>query len=498
MSGSLAEGFLNDIVANIDDDTPRLVYSDWLEENGHHDRAEFIRIQVERARLPAWDAAQVGLRLREEALLRLHREEWLSELPTIEGAKWEGFRRGIVAEVSFASFEAMRANAHHCRAVAPVEAITVRYPRRGELGQAAAPIAELRELDLTGRPDDESELEWLAESPQLATIHVLTARGLWPEALTYLVSSPHFASLRKLRLPGNTLGNVGMAAIIRSASMTGLEELNLSGRGVVERYREDLTVSPPGMQALASWAGLRNIRTLNLSDNDLGRVGLQALLRSPNCGGLKSLTLRGNRLDGSSMAEFNSAFRGLSLESLDLGENLLKEVGVEYLAMAPCLRELKSLRIDRCEVPLAGARVFARKATFLDGLRVLDVAHNHFGPAGLTALLERKPSALHTLGLRDNDIFDRGVTLLAEAEAANGLLEVDLSLNGLTYQAGMALGGTAHLQNLMILHLLNNDLRESDRAALRASALGKRLAVLEMDEAPQPRPSQGGESDIPF
>ncbi len=111
MSGGLAKGFLDDIVANIDDDTPRLVYADWLVENGEDDRAEFIRVQVERARLPAWDAAQVRLRLREQELLRQHGEKWLAELPVIKGAKWEGFRRGIVAEVSFASFAAMRTNA---------------------------------------------------------------------------------------------------------------------------------------------------------------------------------------------------------------------------------------------------------------------------------------------------------------------------------------------------------------------------------------------------
>ena len=132
MSGGLAKGFLDDIVANIDDDTPRLVYADWLAENGQDERAEFIRVQVERARLPAWDAAQVRLRLREQELLKQHGEEWLAEMPAIKGARWEGFRRGIVAEVSFASFEAMRANAHACRAVAPVEAVTVRWPRRRE------------------------------------------------------------------------------------------------------------------------------------------------------------------------------------------------------------------------------------------------------------------------------------------------------------------------------------------------------------------------------
>ena len=37
---------LNMILANPDDDTPRLIYADWLEENGEPDRADWIRYQV--------------------------------------------------------------------------------------------------------------------------------------------------------------------------------------------------------------------------------------------------------------------------------------------------------------------------------------------------------------------------------------------------------------------------------------------------------------------
>ena len=174
MSGGLSGAFLDDIVANIDDDTPRLVYADWLMEDGQDDRAEFIRVQIELARLPSWDAARVPLLLRERELLKRHGEEWLAAVPAVEGARWEGFRRGIVAEVSFASFDTMRAKAHACRAVAPVEAVTVRWPRKREGRKSVKPIAELRELTLTGTPEFES-FAWVAESPQLATLRRLTA-----------------------------------------------------------------------------------------------------------------------------------------------------------------------------------------------------------------------------------------------------------------------------------------------------------------------------------
>jgi uncharacterized protein (TIGR02996 family) len=47
--------FLDAIVANPDDDSPRLVYADYLEENGEPERAAFIRVQCELSRLPAGD-----------------------------------------------------------------------------------------------------------------------------------------------------------------------------------------------------------------------------------------------------------------------------------------------------------------------------------------------------------------------------------------------------------------------------------------------------------
>jgi uncharacterized protein (TIGR02996 family) len=498
MSGSLAQGFLADIVANIDDDTPRLVYADWLSENGQDDRAEFIRVQVERARRPAWDAAQVRLRLREQELLTRHGEEWLAELPAIEGAKWEGFRRGIIAEVSFASFEAMRQSAHACRAVAPVEAISVHWPRKREGAPDSTPVAELRELSLTGKPRSETEIAWLADSPQLSTLRCLTAHGLWAEGLGRLVASPHLARLRALHLPANNLGNAGILALIRAVALTGLEELDLSGRGVAQRYHDDPIVRSPGMEALAGWTGLATVRSLTLSSNDVGRPGLRALLRSKNAAALKELSLRGGRLDGQAMAELADAQPGPRLERLDLGENVLKELGAEYVALAPCLRELKVLRLDRCEIPLSGARRMAKKAAFLDGLRLLEVGHNHFGSVGLGALLERQPPSLHALGMRDNDLFDQGAEILAGSPASDTLLEVDLSLNGLGVAAARALGESAYLRQLLVLRLDDNFLGESAIATLSASPLGRRLVILGLgDRPPAPAPPPPGGEDVP-
>lgn len=45
-----ADALLDAIFDNPDDDTPRLVYADWLQEHGHEDYAQFIRLAVQLAR----------------------------------------------------------------------------------------------------------------------------------------------------------------------------------------------------------------------------------------------------------------------------------------------------------------------------------------------------------------------------------------------------------------------------------------------------------------
>jgi uncharacterized protein (TIGR02996 family) len=480
----LEKGFLDDIIANIDDDTPRLAYADWLMENGQDDRSEFIRVQIERARRPAWDAAQVRLRLLERQLLDQHGERWLKEVQAIKGVRWEGFRRGIVAEVSFVSFEVMRTKAAAARAAAPVEAVTTHWPREGE-GRGGRPIAELRELVLHGRPWDK-EIDRLADSPQLSTLRSLSVLGLAAEDLARLVASPHLSGLRVLRLPSNGLGNAGVRALTRAATLTALEELDLSGPGYYESYYDDPILNQAGMEALADWAGLAGLRRLTLEGHDVRRAGLGALLGSPNAAALKELSLRKGRLDGEAMGAFLTAVPGLRLEALDIGNNVLKKAGVEYLAAAPCLGELKALRLDRCEVSLDGAKKLANEAKFLGGLRRLEVGHNSFGPAGLGALLEREPPALHTLGLRDNDLFDKGAQALAGSPASDVLLEVDLARNGLTHEAARALGESAHLRGLVVLRLTDNPIGAAAAAGLAASPLGKRLGSLEFADPPRP------------
>ena len=58
------------ILAHPDEDTPRLMFADWLDEHGQPERAEFIRVQCELAQ-----GESHQLRKRESELLALRREK---------------------------------------------------------------------------------------------------------------------------------------------------------------------------------------------------------------------------------------------------------------------------------------------------------------------------------------------------------------------------------------------------------------------------------------
>jgi uncharacterized protein (TIGR02996 family) len=92
-----------------DEDTPRLAYADWLDEHGRHERAEFIRAQVELARLPDDHPKRTDLEVAERRLLAKNCVEWSAPWPAFQNWDYAGeepcrvlFRRGFLdAETGF-------------------------------------------------------------------------------------------------------------------------------------------------------------------------------------------------------------------------------------------------------------------------------------------------------------------------------------------------------------------------------------------------------------
>jgi uncharacterized protein (TIGR02996 family) len=97
MAMTYDEVFLEAILADPREDTPRLIYADWLEEHGDP-RGEFIRIQCWLAAKAEGDPYRDELETRERRLLVEHEADWLGSLHSLL-KRWT-FRRGFLEELT--------------------------------------------------------------------------------------------------------------------------------------------------------------------------------------------------------------------------------------------------------------------------------------------------------------------------------------------------------------------------------------------------------------
>ena len=118
VTATTGQAILWAILQDPDSDVDRLVYADWLEENGQEARGQFIRVQCELARLGSAcdgyycdesvghiDCRGERLRRQEQALLSREqdrlRDEWCSWADLGDNPWWDAwtFSRGFVALV---------------------------------------------------------------------------------------------------------------------------------------------------------------------------------------------------------------------------------------------------------------------------------------------------------------------------------------------------------------------------------------------------------------
>lgn len=164
--------FVRTIAASPDDDAPRLVYADVLDETGdpvHAARAEFIRVQVEKARLVPDTPRSRELWFREAALLDWA-QQWRRELPAVPGVLYGGFLRGFIDRV-----EVHYDNRFTARAGDVFDAVPVRSLYLS--GVAGDGPEKLVELDGLGRT---VELYLFGPDVPKKLYEALIARGPWP------------------------------------------------------------------------------------------------------------------------------------------------------------------------------------------------------------------------------------------------------------------------------------------------------------------------------
>lgn len=131
-----AEALMQAILEFPDDDAPRLVYADWLEEHGDAEQAEFIRVQIELATLPPHERrTSLGKRARE--LLARNEADWVRPIRA-HVASW-AFRRGFVSAVTL-SVDAYMKHTFELVHLTPIQRIEVEDTGSVEIAVSATDL----------------------------------------------------------------------------------------------------------------------------------------------------------------------------------------------------------------------------------------------------------------------------------------------------------------------------------------------------------------------
>ena len=160
-----------------DDDTPRLVFADWLQEHGEEERAEFIRLQIELAR-GAKGKKQASLIKREQEWLAAHREAW--EAP-FRGVEVSGsfrrfvfnvhFRRGFVWGIDINDEDRrFEGSAAALFRLAPIERINFFHKGSHEDLTRCRELLRVKELSIDRAGFETEEIEVLLRSKFLANV----------------------------------------------------------------------------------------------------------------------------------------------------------------------------------------------------------------------------------------------------------------------------------------------------------------------------------------
>jgi uncharacterized protein (TIGR02996 family) len=319
------EGFLDDIREHPEDDAPRLVYADWLEENGDPVRAEFIRVQCRLAALAREDPEREALVQRQGEILMANGYRWSEE-----------------AFLGWLGHPEERCPLHEPHGVCGVFARAT----RARLGLAETLPAQ-RQAELEDEVDEcGTELErhfnfsgFIAGLPlfrscsfrcgflELASVDEFMAYIFLPalrdigmlrelvvepdendprlgDALVqYLIATLDRPRLRKLLLHTEVrkLATIeALAAWPGAAELTELTGLLIWGEGLGDA----------ALQALARSPYLANLEVLELNVDGYTDMGLDALVRSPLLGRLRKVQLWSDddELSESALAAFRARF----------------------------------------------------------------------------------------------------------------------------------------------------------------------------------------------
>jgi uncharacterized protein (TIGR02996 family) len=200
------EALLAAILAHPDEDTPRLMYADWLQENGQPERAEFIRLQLVNEFELTRDQCQ-----RYDQLEEKYRDAWTAHLPrdsrdTYDPWEWK-FARGMPEVLwcdadGFVTHHRELTTGTHIRDLFLNDAVGGWLTDVARVGWPSS-VASLALQECPRTPlfiygyDCTDGIVAVASAPQLRSLRELRLGlyGLSDRAVRALVSSPHLDNL---------------------------------------------------------------------------------------------------------------------------------------------------------------------------------------------------------------------------------------------------------------------------------------------------------------
>jgi uncharacterized protein (TIGR02996 family) len=212
------------IIANPEEDTPRLVYADWLQEHDQPERAEYIRLSIQLANLqygdPDYDTRYWQLRAERDPLVtrfvKIWQEEFAGRFPKAGGVTFI-FSRGFVEEV-WCSPTFFLKNAECLLREAPIRSLN---PRTPTLRTAAALVANpwFRQLSRLGFHEATSALTLLNQPAldirEINCSQFLPAKG-WSPVAVLLAQHPGMRSLCEIDFEGCRIDDTGGQALADS------------------------------------------------------------------------------------------------------------------------------------------------------------------------------------------------------------------------------------------------------------------------------------------
>jgi uncharacterized protein (TIGR02996 family) len=241
------DALLNAIGERPEEDTPRLMYADWLEEHDQPERADFVRNQVELGRLHIDDPARRELVVKNVYYLSHFASGWKAELPCVPGIEWGDFNRGLIEEVQAHNGKPVVDHAAEIFAVPGIHVLRLRWLDRPILhpGRELAQVPELtrlRVLRLVASRASAGALRELFASSYLGKLTTIDLHGNGADdAVAAMFAEGRFPDLAELCLAYNAVGDGGAMALANSRHLTKLRVLDLCGnRGIDHRARTAL------------------------------------------------------------------------------------------------------------------------------------------------------------------------------------------------------------------------------------------------------------------